>query len=179
MMNSYPDALVSIIKTACSSRKAEKHYKPPPLPSDNVIRAFLDVAYHASFESEEGRRPGFRLILCDPSDNDKMLGRPCGDGEHYARCFRSVRLERERPFNVGEINRLAPAAELTRLLICVRNGRTRGGEPELYIWSLLDVGENWWKFIHTRLAVGCRHPISSPLVARGPERYRCQPSVRS
>jgi hypothetical protein len=167
-MNSYPDALIPVIKAACSGRKAHKFHQPPSLPPDNVARAFLDVAYHASFESEEGRRPGFRLILCEPSDREEMLGRPCGNPKYYAKCFRLVLLDRERPFSVGEINRLAPAAELTRLLICVRGGRSRSASPKLYIWALLDVGEAWWKFVHNEVNSGMPPPNFLTVSSTGP-----------
>jgi hypothetical protein len=77
-MSSYPEDLVPVIKRACSNKKRQKYHKSPPLPADEVIEALLDVSYHASFETEEGRRPGFRLVLYSPADHERASERRGG-----------------------------------------------------------------------------------------------------
>lgn len=166
-MNAYPNALIPVLRAACSGKKKRKYYKPPLLPPDDVIQLVLDVSYHASFESEEGRRPGFRLVLCSPGEAEKIIRQP-STNYYYSHTFRLIRLDKERPFNVAELNRLAPAAELKRLLICV--GPTASGDPnrELCIWALLDVGENWWKFIHHETEGGMPPPNFLTVSSTGP-----------
>jgi hypothetical protein len=72
------------------------------------------------------------------------------------RCANLVwtHLDVVRPYSVAEVNRLAPAAEMKRLLICVTASPQSRPEPVLQIWSLLDTGENWWKFLHHEVGGG-------------------------
>ena len=65
-MSSYPSDLITSIRSRCKALKSVKFHKPPPLPSEDSIETFLDVAFHASFQTEEGRRPGFASYSIHP-----------------------------------------------------------------------------------------------------------------
>lgn len=167
-MNSYPTDLVPVIKKACSARRRQKYHRPPPLPADTVLATLLDVSYHASFEAEEGRRLGFRLILYSLDDHKMLSEHRWGDSKYYEQCSRLILLDSERPFDVAEVKRLAPAAELKRLLICVKSKEPHRAAPTLHIWALLDVGENWWKFVHHETGGGMPPPNFLTISCTGP-----------
>src|SRR5579883_3633178 len=136
-MPAFPRDLIPVIRQYC--RKRKQHSFPPivRLPSDNVLEAFLDIAFHASFLTEEGRRPGFRAALIEPR------GAPIGPGHRYFQNQdRQIVFNPDRPYAIAEINRLSPAADVIRTIIGVWDRGTRG-TPDLRIWGLLDVGENW------------------------------------
>jgi len=162
-MNSYPSDLLPIIKSYCASKNKKKHIQPPPLPDEAVIANLLDISYHASFETDEGRRPGFRLILYSPSDFEKDKRK-----EDEENRFRVILLEKERNLNVAEVIRLAPAAELTRFLMCIKIEQNKNEPPSLFIWALLDMGENWWKFVHHETSMGMPPPNFLTISSTGP-----------
>ena len=155
--SSYPKDLIGPIRAVCRKRKGYDFHRPPPLPVSKIIENFLDVAFHASFQTEEGRRPGFRIILYSPSDHAKLMStRP--PFKFFENSFRLMPLDSPRSYSAAEINRLAPAAEMKRLLICVTTPDKTGAENELRIWALLDTGENWWKFVHHEASGGVPPP---------------------
>lgn len=157
-MNSYPQDLIPIIKEGCSEKHREKYYKPPLLPPDEVLTSILNVCYHASFATEEGRRLGFRIILYSPSEHGKYIREDRQNTKYYEKRFRLVLLEKERSLSVAEVIRLAPAAEFKRLLICVKGEISKDKTIKLDIWALLDVGENWWQYIHHETSGGMPPP---------------------
>ena len=153
-MNQYPQDLVSVIKEACIVKP--RNDRLPSLPSDTTILTLLDVAYHASFQTEEGRRPSFRLIFYSPEDHKRSEeNTPL---RYYIYEPRLLLLDRERPYTVAEVNRISPAAEYSRFLICVRTSTAEKEEDDLVIWALLDLGENWWKFVHHESSGGTPPP---------------------
>ena len=82
--------------------------------------------------------------------------------------FRPLPLDESRPYTDSEVNRLAPAAELTRLMICVTNVSKDPKKPNLHIWGMLDVGENWWKFIHSETSGGRPPPNHLTITSSSP-----------
>lgn len=156
-MAAYPQQLLSLIQQRCASRR--EHGVGPPFPGDSVLSQLLDTAFHASLLSEEGRRLGFRIILL-PRQQD-IQGR---QGMFFANRFRKIIFQRPRPYTVAEINRLAPVAELTRLLICVDLVDDEEHNTVIEIWGLLDVGEKWWRFVHHE-ASGGRPPPNALTIA--------------
>jgi hypothetical protein len=60
-MTQYPDNLVEAAKKALTT-KTSRHDKPPPLPCDAILHELFNSSFQASLLTEEGRRPGFRLI---------------------------------------------------------------------------------------------------------------------
>jgi len=161
-MSIYPRDLIPTIRGKCAERDRREYSSSPPLPADAVLEVLLDTAFHASFLSEEGRRPGFRIIFLPPTEE---FSEP--DRRYFENDFRRIPFERPRPYSVAEINRLAPAAELTRLLICV-HPLEQGNQPELAIWGLLDVGENWWRYVHHATSGGKPPPNALTITSLNP-----------
>jgi len=154
IVSSYPSDLIASIRSRCKALKSVKFHKPPPLPSEDIIETFLDVAFHASFQTEEGRRPGFRIVLYSPEEHSRLMKQGVVRPKYFENSFRLIPLDVVRLYSVAEVNRLAPAAEMKRLLICVTASPQSRPEPVLQIWSLLDTGENWWKFLHHEVGGG-------------------------
>ena len=154
-MSNYPQNLIPVLIKICEARKNSKYSKPPKLPSEHELEILLDTAFHATFQKEEGRTPRFRLIYLPKefpqNPDEKKINRIGHD-------FRILRFDKQRNYSVSEINRLAPVAELTRLLICIDNYAIDKSQSDLRIWGMLDVGENWWKFIHHEVSGGMPPP---------------------
>lgn len=142
-MNAYPKDIIPILKKICDKLNKRKYGRPPILPTNDELLLLFDVAFHASFLTEEGRRLGFRIIYMPIETEAKKQKSNYFYNEH-----RIIPFDTPRPYTVAEINRLSPAAELTRLMICVSNASKIEESPSLHIWGMLDVGENWWKFVH-------------------------------
>lgn len=135
----YPLQILPLLKKTWP--KAGFSGNKQPLPSDAAIEVLMEVAYHASFLTEESRRLGFRIIFLPrkqlQDDLEWRGARP--------KPYGTIMLGVPRLFSVGEILRLAPATDLTKMIICVEERAEEAGE--LVIWGLLDVGTSWWKFI--------------------------------
>lgn len=153
-MTKYPKDLVGIINKSCKRLKRHKFHRPPMVIPEIALARVLEVAYQASFKTEEKRRPGFRIILYSPTDHKKYMQNRESMHKYYNNWFRLIPFESARRFTAAEINRLAPAAELTRLLVCVSCEEYESP----VIWAMLDTGENWWKFIHHEVSGGMPPP---------------------
>jgi len=161
-MSTYPAQLIPIVRARCAELDRREHSKALPLPPDTALEGLLDVAFHASLLSEEGRRPGFTITYIPASEDFSHPGRRYFDKE-----FRTIPFERPRPYSVSEINRLAPATEPTRLLICVQPA-PEGKDTQLEIWGLLDIGENWWRFAHHETSGGKPPPNAITITSLSP-----------
>lgn len=122
-VSAYPPDFASAVR---------KHWPPwmraelKTLPPDDVIRTVAEVAYHASFRTEEGRPLVFRIVLSPP---DELA-------DEHGRLFpAAIKFEISRSFTIPELTRLAPASDPRRLLIGVQ----KSGDA-LQIWGLLDIG---------------------------------------
>ena len=152
-MHHYPNDLIPRIQKYIADLPDEpKHsFRPKfPLPDQSQLERLVSEAYFASFQTEEGRRPGFRVTYACEDDLGKAFNHP------NASRVRLITFTNPRPYSASEITRLAPAAELIRFLICVHESKTNKGELE--IWGLLDVGENWWQFIRHETSGGMPPP---------------------
>lgn len=150
-MNTYPSDLIPILKRKWKQRKSHPYSTMSSLPSTSELKILLNVAFHATFLPEEGRRPGFRLLYYHSKDDKKDEWDP----DHITRL---LPLDVPRPYTIAEINRLAPAAEPTRMLICIHNISNDPQKPDLRIWAMLDVGANWWKYIRHETPGGYNPP---------------------
>lgn len=123
-----------------------------PLPPLAVINELFEVAYHASYLTEEKRGVSFRLMCCNEDEYSQLrwsgfIGK--------VDVKNPIKFDAIRNFTTKEIMRLAPATKYNQTLICV------GYEPlssvennyKLFIWGLLNVGSNWWDFIHGRTLI--------------------------
>lgn len=151
-MPAFPNDLIQPLREIVDGFSDEKHAfrRAFPLPDDDDLATLLCEAYFASFQTEEGRRPGFRVLFASEEALTKT-----GKHPHDARV-RMIKFDSPRRYVASEITRLAPAAELTRFLVCVHKSPTDPNELE--IWGLLDVGENWWRFIRHESSGGMPPP---------------------
>lgn len=161
-MITYPTAIRDpLIERIEELGKNEWFQEPEHFPEPEVFQRLVDIAFHASFLTEEGRRPGFRMIYC----NQEGVEASQHSFSDFNR-FRTIILPSPRPFNVAELNRIAPAADLTRFLVCVCPTEKEG--KSLHIWGLLDVGENWWKFVHHETSGGMPPPNFLTITSTAP-----------
>jgi len=117
---------------------------PPALPGPGELSALVDVAYHASFLTEEQRRLGFRLVYASSDELGEYV-------RNYGKFHHSLSvspLSRPLPLTASELIKLAPATDYTRMLICVAPAQDRRKRRRLEIWGLLDAGGSWWSFTH-------------------------------
>jgi len=158
-MSNYPADLIPIIEKRWKHLRRRPYGAKFPLPSKHQLEILLDVAFHATFLTEEGRRPGFRLMFYPSKDYEKDLKEsPMRFGTLSSSHSRLLRFDVTRLYTVSEVNRLAPAAELTRMMICIDDISNDPKQPDLRLWSMLDVGENWWKYIHHETSGGYAPP---------------------
>lgn len=165
-MSAYPKDLIPILKRKWETLKKRRYGKPPSLPSRAELEALLDVAFNATLLTEEGRRPGFRIAILSPKEFEHDRERP--ESSRYANEARLLPFDEARPYTAAEVNRLAPAAELTRLIMCVANTSADKNSPDLRIWAMLDVGENWWRFIHNESSEGRPPPNHLTITSSSP-----------
>lgn len=59
----HPDRLILNLKETWP-KKLSPFDNIPRLPQDKILTHLIDVAYHASFLTEEKRKIGFRLMYC-------------------------------------------------------------------------------------------------------------------
>ena len=157
----YPTSIREpLIRRVEQLNKSDWFQKPEHLPDPEVFQLLVDVAFHASLMTEEKRRTGFRLLFCNPEDLklDKRHG-------SLGRQFRVISMPSSQPLTASELNRIAPAADLTRFLICVHAEKKR---DSLQIWGLLDVGANWWKFLHHEASGGMVPPNFLTITSTAP-----------
>jgi hypothetical protein len=123
-----------------------RHAAPPALPEDGALALLLEVVYHASFLTEEGRRLGLRVIYlppASPEDRRDVIGNL---------DTKPIRLIPPRPLNPAELLRIAPAADPAQTLIVVGESNSVGmsGEAPLAIWALLHLGRDWFELVSGR-----------------------------
>lgn len=139
----YPAELPELIKRSWKRNYSSEYL--PKLPSNQIIQNLLEVAYHASFLTEEQRKLGFRIAYISPA-GAKRAASPRWE---KISPFEPVKFENSRPFTVSEILRLAPATDIAQMLIAVTSSaKKEKGSSELNIWGLIDCGKGWWHFLH-------------------------------
>ena len=166
----YPNDIIKPLRKKIAKSK-RKHFIPPKLPSKNTMEALFEVAYHASFLTEEGRKLHFRIIFASKdelTDKDRFRG-------HLT--SRPIVFDSLREFSISEILRLAPALDMTQVLICVSQVNKSDKNPKLAIWGLLDSGSSWWNFMHhesshgmpppNHLTISCTEPGHLSISAQG------------
>jgi hypothetical protein len=118
------------------------------LPEKAVLEELLDVCYHASLLTEEGRPTIFRVAFISgstpvsPPRREPVALEPI---MRYTLC-------QPVPFTVGELRRLAPVADPRRVLIAVEQ-IGEGASRRLQIYGLIDVGMALWEMArHERIS---------------------------
>lgn len=139
------------------------------LPQKRVFDELVDVCYHASFTTEEGRPIVFRVAVIGANRSvspDRVEPLPLEPIGRYL-------LSQSVPFTEGELRRLAPVADPRRVIIAVE---PTGENSKLRIYGLIDVGMALWEMARHERISGVASPevlvVSSTrpgelLIARG------------
>lgn len=135
MAKIYPPQLVDILKKKWEEDR-KKSKKFPLLPSDSFLLEFLEVAYHASFLTEEDRKIKFRIAFANPNEADLF--------NEYGH-FNLIKFHKKRKFDIKEILKLAPATNFEQTLIGVTIENSK-----LAIWGVINIGNSWSEYHFSR-----------------------------
>lgn len=142
-MFNYPKDIKKLLEQSWERKGIVSPKVTELLPEDDILEEMVEVAYHASFMTEEQRKIVFRVAFCSKAD----LGKE-SDAIYE---IRHVEFPRPITYNVHELLRLAPATDHRKVLIGVMAADIPpGGESsdtKLKIWGLIDTGLGLWKFI--------------------------------
>ena len=144
----YPRNLHTIIQRHWDSEPLTDGWPRVDLPEKAVLNEILDVCYHASLMTEEGRPIIFRVAFISSST---PVSPPWQEPIPIEPIMRYA-LGQPVPFTVEELRRLAPVADPRQVLIAVeRIGE--GASQRLQIYGLIDVGMSLWKMArHERIS---------------------------
>jgi hypothetical protein len=117
------------------------------LPPKDVFNQIIDVCYHASLLTEEGRPTVFRIAFLDSQSPVSPR-----DDEELPPVTRYL-LEEAVPFTQGELRRLAPVADPRRVLIAIELSAGR-----LQIYGLVDIGIALWEMGRHERVMGQSSP---------------------
>jgi hypothetical protein len=144
----YPRDLQAILRRRWDGEPVADGWPRVDLPEKAVLDELLDVCYHASLLTEEGRPSIFRVAFISggtpvsPPRREPVALEPI---MRYALC-------QPVPFTVGELRRLAPVADPRRVLIAVEQ-IGEGASRRLQIYGLIDVGIALWEMArHERIS---------------------------
>lgn len=133
MAKIYPPQLVEVLKNKWEEDR-KKTEKVPLLPSDSFLIEFVEVAYHASFLTEEDRKIKFRVAFANENDLFNEYG-----------YFDLIKFHEKRKFDIKEILKLAPATNFEHTLIGITIENN-----ELVIWGLINIGNSWSEYHFSR-----------------------------
>lgn len=137
----YPRDLYGILQGLWDDKPFYPNWPNVELPPKAVFDEIIDVCYHASMLTEEGRPTVFRIVYLDshspisPRDEDDLP-----PSTRYL-------LKEPVPFTQHELRRLAPVADPRRVLIAIEQS---GGQLQIY--GLVDIGMTLWEMArHERI----------------------------
>lgn len=141
-MFNYPKDIKKLLEQAWERKGIILPEVTDLLPEDDILEELVEVAYHASFKTEEQRKIAFRIAFCSKSRLEKK--------SEAIYEIRKVEFPRPIPYSVNELFRLAPATDHRKVLIGVTTADKsshRSSGTKLKIWGLIDTGLGLWKFI--------------------------------
>ena len=143
----YPRDLHGILQGLWDNKPLYRGWPNVELPPKAVFDEIVDVCYHASLLTEEGRPTVFRIVVLDRQSRVS----PQDDAElpPFARYL----LKEPVPFTQGELRRLAPVADPRRVLIAVEQS---GGRLQIY--GLVDIGMALWEMARHERVMGHSSP---------------------
>jgi hypothetical protein len=153
----YPRDLHGILKGLWGNKPFFRGWPKVDLPPKVVFEELIDVCYHASMLTEEGRPTVFRIVFLDsrspvsPRDNDEL--------PPVTRYL----LQEPVPFTQGELRRLAPVADPRRVLIAVEHS---GGRLQIY--GLVDIGMSLWEMARHERVMGHSSPEALVVMSTRP-----------
>jgi hypothetical protein len=142
----YPRDLHSILQPLWDSKPFFKNWPKVELPPKPILEQFLEVCYHASMLTEEGRPTVFRIALIDSRA-------PVTPSQSALASVTRYTFRDPIPFSESELRRLAPVADPRRVLIAVE----QSGEG-LQIYGLIDIGMALWEMARHERIMGHSSP---------------------
>ena len=157
----YPRDLAATLQRMWEPEPFFEGWPRVELPPKAVLEQFLDVCYHASMLTEEGRPTVFRIVLL-PS------GSPASPrhGEELPPVTRYT-FSRPIPFTETELRRLAPVADPRKVLIAVEV-TGEGDQARLQIYGLVDIGMALWEMARHERVMGNSSPEALVVVSTRP-----------
>jgi hypothetical protein len=153
----YPRDLHGILLKLWDSNPLFRGWPNVKLPPKAVFDEIIDVCYHASMLTEEGRPTVFRIVFLD--SQDRVSPR---DNDELPPVTRYL-LQEPVPFTQGELRRLAPVADPRRVLIAVEQSRAR-----LQIYGLVDIGMALWEMARHERIMGHSSPEALIVMSNRP-----------
>ena len=153
----YPRELHGILQGLWDNKPFFRGWPNVELPPKVVFDEIIDVCYHASMLTEEGRPTVFRIVFLDsqspvsPRDNDEL--------PPVARYL----LKEPIRFTQAELRRLAPVADPRRVLIAVEHS---GGRLQIY--GLIDIGMALWEMTRHERVMGHSSPDALVVMSTRP-----------
>ncbi len=136
----YPRDLYLILRRRWRGEPLSEGWPRADLPEKAVLDELLDVCYHASLMTEEGRPTNFRVAFISQSVSvspPRQYPIPLEPIMRYP-------LGQPVPFTVEELRQLAPVADPRQVMIAVEAVK-EGNQQRLYIYALIDVGMALWE----------------------------------
>ncbi len=143
----YPRDLHGILQGLWENKPFFHGWPNVELPPKAVFNEIIDVCYHASMLTEEGRPTVFRIVFLDSQSRVSPK-----DGDELPPVTRYL-LKEPVSFTQGELRRLAPVADPRRVLIAVEQS---GGRLQIY--GLVDIGMALWEMGRHERVMGHSSP---------------------
>jgi hypothetical protein len=159
----YPRDLHAILRRRWRGEPLADGWPRADLPEKAILDELLDVCYHASLLTEEGRPTIFRVAFIagrTPVSPPRREPVPLEPIMRYALCP-------PVPFTVGELRRLAPVADPRRVLIAVEQ-TGEGASRRLHIYGLIGVGMALWQMARHERISGTASPEALVVAATRP-----------
>ncbi|HEX4142074.1 MAG TPA: hypothetical protein VHY91_00880 [Pirellulales bacterium] len=153
----YPRDMHEILEGLWDGKPFFRGWPKVQLPPKAVFDEIIDVCYHASMLTEEGRPTVFRIVFLDsqsrvsPRDSDELPP------------ITRYLLQEPVPFNQAELRRLAPVADPRRVLIAVEQS---GGQLQIY--GLVDIGMSLWEMARHERVMGYSSPEAMVVLSSRP-----------
>lgn len=142
----YPRDLYQILQGLWDNRPFSRERTKVELPPKDVFDEIIDVCYHASMLTEEGRPTVFRVVFLDSQTPVSLTHDDVPAVTRYL-------FKEPVPFTQGELRRLAPVADPRRVLIAVEQCAER-----LQIYGLVDIGMALWEMARHERIMGNSSP---------------------
>jgi hypothetical protein len=152
----YPRDLHAILQGRWESAPLFDGFPPVELPPKEVLDELLDVCFHASMLTEEGRPTVFRVAYITSVA-------PVTANQSKLPPVTRYDLSAPVPFTEAELRRLAPVADPRRVLIAVEQSGER-----LQIYGLIDIGMALWQMARHERIMGYSSPEALIVASRHP-----------
>jgi hypothetical protein len=159
----YPHDLYTDLHQVWNAEPLTSGWPRVDLPDRAVLDELLDVCYHASLMSEEGRPIVFRVALVSSTAS---IHPPREQPLPLEPIMRYV-LGQPVPFTTGELRRLAPVADPRQVMIAVE-AVGAGDRRRLQIYGLIDVGMALWEMARHQRISGTSSPEALVVVCTRP-----------